>query len=41
MAALSVHGPAYTFTRDKAMASLERLKAVSREITMKLASLID
>ncbi|MDH4209315.1 MAG: IclR family transcriptional regulator, partial [Anaerolineae bacterium] len=38
-AALSVLGPAYTFTRDKAMASLERMKAVSREITVKLAAL--
>jgi len=41
VAALSVLGPAYTLTRDKAMASLERMKAVSREITMKLASLSD
>ena len=38
VAALTVLGPAYTFTRDKAMASLERLKAVSREISLKLAS---
>jgi len=38
VAALVVLGPAYTLTRDKAMASLERLKAVSREITMKLAT---
>ena len=41
VAALTVLGPAYTLTRDKAMASLERLKAVSREITMKLTSLGD
>jgi DNA-binding IclR family transcriptional regulator len=39
VAALTLLGPAYTLTRDKAMASLERLKAVSREITMKLTSL--
>ena len=39
VAALSVLGPAYTLTRDKAMASLERMKAVSREIAMKLASM--
>jgi len=39
VAALSILGPAYTLTRDKAMASLERLKAVSREITVKLAAL--
>jgi len=41
VAALSVLGPAYTLTRDKAMASLERMKAVSREITIKLAALSD
>jgi DNA-binding IclR family transcriptional regulator len=40
VAALSVLGPAYTLTRDKATASLERLKAVSREITVRLAALI-
>jgi DNA-binding IclR family transcriptional regulator len=39
LAALSILGPAYTLTRDKAMGSLERLKAVSREITVKLAAL--
>ncbi len=39
VAALTILGPAYTLTRDKAMASLERLKAVSREITVKLAAL--
>jgi DNA-binding IclR family transcriptional regulator len=39
VAALSVLGPAYTLTRDKATASLERLKAVSREITVRLAAL--
>ena len=38
VAALSVLGPAYTLTRDKAMASVERMKAVSREITIKLAA---
>ena len=41
VAALTILGPAYTLTRDKAMASLERLKAVSREITVKLAALRD
>jgi DNA-binding IclR family transcriptional regulator len=41
VAALSVLGPAYTLTRDKAMASVERMKAVSREITIKLAALSD
>jgi DNA-binding IclR family transcriptional regulator len=40
VAALSILGPAYTLTRDKAMASLERLKAVSREITVKLTALV-
>jgi DNA-binding IclR family transcriptional regulator len=39
VAALTVLGPAYTLTRDKAIASLERMKAVSREITVKLAAL--
>lgn len=38
VAALTVLGPAYTLTRDKAIASLERMKAVSREITVKLAA---
>lgn len=38
VAALSVLGPAYTLTRDKAMASVERMKAVSREISIKLAA---
>jgi DNA-binding IclR family transcriptional regulator len=38
LAALSILGPAYTLTREKAMASLERLKAISREITMKLGT---
>jgi DNA-binding IclR family transcriptional regulator len=38
VAALSILGPAYTLTRDKAMASLERLRAVSREITVKLSA---
>jgi DNA-binding IclR family transcriptional regulator len=41
VAALAVLGPAYTLTREKAMASLERLKAVSREITIRLAELSD
>jgi DNA-binding IclR family transcriptional regulator len=41
VAALAVLGPAYTLTREKAMASLERLKAVSREITIKLAAASD
>ena len=41
VAALTVLGPAYTLTRDKALASLERMKAVSREITIKLAALSD
>jgi IclR family KDG regulon transcriptional repressor len=36
VAALSVVGPAYRLTRDKMQASLETLKAVSREITLKL-----
>jgi DNA-binding IclR family transcriptional regulator len=36
LAALSILGPAYTLTREKAMAALERLKAISREITMRL-----
>jgi DNA-binding IclR family transcriptional regulator len=36
IAALTVLGPAYSLTRDKAMDSLERLKAVSTEITQKL-----
>lgn len=40
VAALSVLGPAYTLTRDKSMSSLERMKAVSREITMKLAAMV-
>ncbi len=40
VAALSILGPAYTLTRDKAMGSLERLKAVSREITVKLTALV-
>jgi DNA-binding IclR family transcriptional regulator len=39
VAALTILGPAYTLTREKAMASLERLKAISREITIKLAAL--
>ncbi len=38
VAALAVLGPAYTMTREKAMASLERLRAISREITVKLAA---
>lgn len=37
IAPLTALGPAYSMTRDKAMASLERLKAVSTEITQKLA----
>jgi DNA-binding IclR family transcriptional regulator len=41
VAALTVLGPAYTLTREKALASLERVKAVSREITIKLAALGD
>jgi IclR family KDG regulon transcriptional repressor len=36
IAALAVLGPAYSLTRAKAMASLERLKAISKEITRKL-----
>jgi DNA-binding IclR family transcriptional regulator len=36
VAALSVVGPAYRLTRDKMQASLETLKAISREITLKL-----
>jgi DNA-binding IclR family transcriptional regulator len=36
IAALAALGPAYSMTHDKAMASLERLQAVSREITRKL-----
>jgi DNA-binding IclR family transcriptional regulator len=35
-AALSSVGPAYRFTRDRVVASLEMLKAISREITLKL-----
>jgi len=38
VAALSILGPAYTLTREKAMTSLERLKAISREITLQLAA---
>ena len=41
VAALTVLGPAYTLTREKAMAALERLKAISREITLKLAAVSD
>lgn len=41
VAALTILGPAYTLTRDKATASLERLKAVSREISVRLAALSD
>jgi DNA-binding IclR family transcriptional regulator len=41
VAALTVLGPAYTLTREKAVASLERLKAVSREITIRLAAASD
>lgn len=41
LAALAVLGPAYTLTREKAMASLERVKAISREITMKLDAVSD
>ncbi len=36
IAALAVLGPAYSLTRDKAMDSLERLTAISTEITQKL-----
>jgi len=36
VAALSVVGPAYRLTRDKIAASLETLKAISMEITLKL-----
>jgi DNA-binding IclR family transcriptional regulator len=36
VAALSIVGPAYRLTRDKISASLETLKAISREITLKL-----
>ena len=36
VAALSVVGPAYRLTRDKILASLEPLKVISREITLKL-----
>jgi DNA-binding IclR family transcriptional regulator len=36
VAALSIVGPAYRLTRDKILASLETLKAISREITLKL-----
>ena len=38
VAALTVLGPAYTLTRQKATASFERMKAISREITVKLAA---
>jgi len=37
VAALTIVGPAYRLTRDKIVASLEKLKAISREITRKLA----
>jgi IclR family acetate operon transcriptional repressor len=37
VAALTIVGPAYRLTREKIMASLEILKAISREITLKLA----
>lgn len=39
--ALAILGPAYTLTREKAMESLERLKAISREITIRLAEAKD
>jgi DNA-binding IclR family transcriptional regulator len=39
--ALAILGPAYTLTREKAMASLERLKAISREITLRVAETKD
>ena len=36
VAALAVAGPAYRMTREKAVGSLEMLRAISREITLKL-----
>jgi len=36
IAALSIAGPSYRLTRDKALASVEKLKAISGEITRKL-----
>jgi DNA-binding IclR family transcriptional regulator len=41
VAALSILGPAYTMTREKASGSLERMRAISREITIKLAATRD
>ena len=38
---LAILGPAYTLTREKAMASLERLKAISREISIRVAEAKD
>ena len=38
IAALAVAGPSYRLTRDKALAAVEKLKAISGEITRKLPS---
>ena len=39
IASLAVAGPSYRLTRDQALASVEKLKAISGEITRKLESL--
>jgi DNA-binding IclR family transcriptional regulator len=39
IAALGIAGPSYRLTRDQALASVEKLKAISGEITRKLESL--
>jgi IclR family acetate operon transcriptional repressor len=39
VAALAIAGPSYRLTRDQALASVEKLKAISGEITRKLESL--
>jgi DNA-binding IclR family transcriptional regulator len=39
IAALAIAGPSYRLTRDQAVASVEKLKAISGEITRKLDSL--
>ena len=39
IAALAIAGPSYRLTRDQAVASVEKLKAISGEITRKLESL--
>jgi DNA-binding IclR family transcriptional regulator len=39
VAALAIAGPSYRLTRDQALASVEKLKAISGEITRKLEAL--